>query len=58
MLQRSVSQLRGDRAATTAHCTGLFEAPQISLNGERVGKWYEDWDQDRRDTIGSEAKMR
>ena len=52
----SVSYLRGDRAVATALCTGLIKAPQISSYGERIGKWCEEWDQDRRGTIGSEAK--
>ena len=55
---KSVSHLRGDWAATTAHCTGLIKAPQIWSNGERVGKWFEERDQDGCDTIGSEAKKR
>ena len=29
-----------DRAVATALCTGLMKAPQITLNGERVGKWW------------------
>ena len=52
----SVSYLRGDRAVATTLCTGLIKAPQISSYGERIGKWCEEWDQDRRDTIRSEAK--